>query len=695
MTLLVFFLLFSSTGYAGLAWALSILSPKDAGVLSSFPITIRLGKVAELHPEDRACVVLDGVELCPPELLKTANSLVVPTLGSGAHSLRALLYDSQGMTHLGPLFYPLPRGSLGNVTAATMLRTFSIHRGHPLGELLKRVHREPLSQLPTLLKPAADVFAHFIAAQGHPALLLGLPVAGEHLSDLDEWVSCCGHWKVHARTTSIDSENPVEAAGEERDPGKDIQSGETTMKDFVEDFLMFPEEGTLGHVGNLSIAVSALSAIGMHSPELGEVLGPSELLTATLWSGSKGHVMPAHYDQSDRLILMAAGRKLVKLWPPAVSVAQCTSQRHPVWWCGVARAEGGPEDPLTELPGQSVEVELRHGNVLYLPAGWAHSVEVTEAAISVTLEPHPGTRAALATPANLPPARALFEDAACGFLLHAHESSGDVAAAYCTQRCGADACEALRQEAASAASWHARRTQVEEALWGLKPQRVFALEVEVHGRDAVFELHDNELPAGAVRRFLNLHGLGLASEEGELLHAEAHAAYKELAIQGKAKATPHVFSAADIVRPGDAVTSPRALVGMGGSLVMAKALLGLVTLLKLLAPVFVLAVVPGVHRPFNAEGLLARAVDRAGRPPIERRSAPCNGVASTLKARGTSTWPGLRRVPAHCLRHLAQAGLGQERRWKRAVPAERHLKVLHQRGRARWSYPEFIGQFYA
>eukprot|EP00854_Cymbomonas_tetramitiformis_P007680 gene7681-9143_t len=156
----------------------------------------------------------------------------------------------------------------GNVTAATMLRTFSIHRGHPLGELLKRVHREPLSQLPTLLKPAADVFAHFIAAQGKGGV-------------------------------QIDSENPVEAAGEERDPGKDIQSGETTMKDFVEDFLMFPEEGTLGHVGNLSIAVSALSAIGMHSPELGEVLGPSELLTATLWSGSKGHVMPAHYDQSD------------------------------------------------------------------------------------------------------------------------------------------------------------------------------------------------------------------------------------------------------------------------------------------------------------------------------------------------------------------------------------------------------------
>ena len=110
----------------------------------------------------------------------------------------------------------------------------------------------------------------------------------------------------------------------------------------------------------------------------------------SLWAGAAGHVETLHYDCSDNLHLVLSGRKRWLLFSPEALPrlrfvpwgAACRSVFHgemlPVNCSGV-----GLDPACSLLEAADVEhaqpppiqIELRPGDALFVPAGWAHQVE--------------------------------------------------------------------------------------------------------------------------------------------------------------------------------------------------------------------------------------------------------------------------------------------------------------------------------
>ena len=98
-----------------------------------------------------------------------------------------------------------------------------------------------------------------------------------------------------------------------------------------------------------------------------------------MWFGPAGTVTPLHYDGMNNVIVQVSGWKTVRLFPPCYS----TFMRQVRPWY----AESDPDlswngaDSIT--PPQSIRVELRPGDALFIPVGWWHALEARE--ISITL----------------------------------------------------------------------------------------------------------------------------------------------------------------------------------------------------------------------------------------------------------------------------------------------------------------------
>ena len=93
----------------------------------------------------------------------------------------------------------------------------------------------------------------------------------------------------------------------------------------------------------------------------------------TAWVGTS-HTEPLHYDNSDNLHLMVQGQKRWLLFPPNSSLD----------YPSIVAAEPKSDQPYTPDPFTSpksldsltpaIDVTLNPGDLLYIPAGWSHSV---------------------------------------------------------------------------------------------------------------------------------------------------------------------------------------------------------------------------------------------------------------------------------------------------------------------------------
>lgn len=111
----------------------------------------------------------------------------------------------------------------------------------------------------------------------------------------------------------------------------------------------------------------------------------------SLWAGAAGHVETLHFDSCDNLHLVLHGRKRWLLFPP-----EALPRLRFVPWAHACRAvfrgenlpvtsSGVGLDPACSLLEPSevekcsepppLQIELRAGDALYVPAGWAHQVE--------------------------------------------------------------------------------------------------------------------------------------------------------------------------------------------------------------------------------------------------------------------------------------------------------------------------------
>ncbi|NCJ04944.1 cupin-like domain-containing protein [Synechococcales cyanobacterium C] len=130
---------------------------------------------------------------------------------------------------------------------------------------------------------------------------------------------------------------------------------------------------------------------------LGECLGLRQPLSnLNLWVGPGGHVESLHYDPSDGTLMQLHGDKKVMLFPPhqwanlyafPISVHLRHGMKLRCWFSQVnlnaPDFEAFPQLPIA-LQHQ-VEVILKAGELLYIPAGWWHEVTAlgTEMSCSV------------------------------------------------------------------------------------------------------------------------------------------------------------------------------------------------------------------------------------------------------------------------------------------------------------------------
>lgn len=119
---------------------------------------------------------------------------------------------------------------------------------------------------------------------------------------------------------------------------------------------------------------------------------------ATFWLGDGSMRTPFHHDDYDNLLLMLAGAKRILMLPPAARplllprdfdearwvFAPATGRFNGLFLTGngidnhyqldAFDLGGGDEAALEEVGSQATICELRAGEALYMPAGWAHAV---------------------------------------------------------------------------------------------------------------------------------------------------------------------------------------------------------------------------------------------------------------------------------------------------------------------------------
>jgi cupin-like protein len=225
-----------------------------------------------------------------------------------------------------------------------------------------------MSQIPRVMDPDADVFHQYFVSQGAPVVMVGSRVFEGAPRTLEE-ILAGGGAKVQVRVRG----------GDYLDPSKRI-SDKMPLGEYIES-LTRPRAAAAGanvaeaplppYSANTPLSESEFAALGFRypAPFRGKSFG-----FPRVWIGPKGSMTPLHYDSTDNLMCQYVGTKQLLLFPP--------SQIKWLHARGLAPSWSGVPDPrrpdLDACPrfahARGVEVTLRAGEVLYLPARWSHFV---------------------------------------------------------------------------------------------------------------------------------------------------------------------------------------------------------------------------------------------------------------------------------------------------------------------------------
>lgn len=255
---------------------------------------------------------------------------------------------------------------------------------------MKRYHfsRLPVvSQIPRVDNPPWEVFERYFVAQAAPVVITGSPLfAGQPLT-LEDMArpDVAGHIQVNVRSGNYMN---VSTRRNER----------MALADYVESIIRPLEQeggGAEGrgldgaeslprYAGNTPLTYEQFEALGFRAPRFFE---GKACAAPRLWFGPKGSATPLHYDSRDNLICQYIGRKHLTLFPPSQIPLLYTSGYAPSW-SGVA----DPRFPDMEkyprfAAARPVEVTLEAGEILYLPARWAHFVQNLDTSVMVNFWP--------------------------------------------------------------------------------------------------------------------------------------------------------------------------------------------------------------------------------------------------------------------------------------------------------------------
>lgn len=220
-----------------------------------------------------------------------------------------------------------------------------------------------LDKVPRIKRPDAATF-RARAEQGLPFLIEGVagrwPLAALPPSVLRERY---GHVPVRARVG--DYVGTAFAA--------DRAMQDMSMRDYLD--LAERAQALPPYVGNLELR--ELNAL-CHWPGWFEKMGPPRF-----WVGPAGTVTPLHCDYDDNIFAQVWGSKRIFLAPPHHDEFLYVKPANPVLF-------GSPFDPerpdFERYPlarrAHCIEVVVRPGEMLYVPAGWYHQVRALEFSLS-------------------------------------------------------------------------------------------------------------------------------------------------------------------------------------------------------------------------------------------------------------------------------------------------------------------------
>jgi len=146
------------------------------------------------------------------------------------------------------------------------------------------------------------------------------------------------------------------------------------LRDYL-DLVAAPAPGLPPYVGNLELrAMNHLC----HWPAYFDRMGPPRF-----WLGPVGTVTPLHCDYDDNIFAQIRGTKRIMLAPPHHADYLYVREANPVLFGSPVDAEA-PDFERYPLARQAtlIEVIVRPGDMLYVPAGWYHQVRALDFSLS-------------------------------------------------------------------------------------------------------------------------------------------------------------------------------------------------------------------------------------------------------------------------------------------------------------------------
>jgi hypothetical protein len=112
-----------------------------------------------------------------------------------------------------------------------------------------------------------------------------------------------------------------------------------------------------------------------------DLFGPRpDPMRMSLWIGPAGTHTPLHHDGDNAMFFQVVGRKRFRLAPPeSLGLLDRSRGVYSRWELA---AGPGADDPVETF----VEIELRPGDALFLPAGWWHQVDALDLSMSVSVQ---------------------------------------------------------------------------------------------------------------------------------------------------------------------------------------------------------------------------------------------------------------------------------------------------------------------
>jgi hypothetical protein len=126
----------------------------------------------------------------------------------------------------------------------------------------------------------------------------------------------------------------------------------------------------------------------VRTPEIAQKAGKGDIYDANLWMGLAPTYTPLHRDPNPNLFLQLAGRKVIRLFPPDVGLTIFAEVQEKLGRSASSAFRGeemmqGPEKDLLEREvwerkehsADGYEAVLDHGEALFIPLGWWHSIK--------------------------------------------------------------------------------------------------------------------------------------------------------------------------------------------------------------------------------------------------------------------------------------------------------------------------------